>query len=115
MYEIRDGRLMFRYERECVWVEPWGENSLRVRAAKDGVLRENAIGALDGCVKTDAQMEIHEGGASVTNGNIRAVFDQSRLTFYNRKGEELTGEMWQGAANGKKAPFHDPLVYAGRI
>ena len=38
MFEIQDGRLVYGFERERLWVEPWGENSVRVRGAKDGVL-----------------------------------------------------------------------------
>ena len=31
-FERRGNALCYRYEAECVVIEPWGENSLRVRA-----------------------------------------------------------------------------------
>ena len=33
-FEEKDGALYYRYDAERVIVEPWGENSLRVRASK---------------------------------------------------------------------------------
>ncbi len=114
MYEIRDGRLVFGYGMERVYVEPWGRDSLRVRAAWDGCLRENAIGALTTCEKTEPVIEIGEGTASLTNGKIKAVFCGAMLTFYTDKGEELTGERWRGASFKRPAPMHDPLVYPAR-
>ena len=115
MYEICDGRLIYRYEREFVWVEARGKNGVRVRAAKDGHLRENAVGALAEQAAEPAEIEIHEGGASLTNGGIKAVFHGPRLTFFNARGEELTGELWQGSPLGRPSPIHDPLIYPGRV
>ena len=114
MYEIRDGRLVFGFGKERVYVEPWGRDSLRVRAAWDGELRENAIGALTTCEKTEPVIEIGEGTASLTNGKIKAVFRGAGLTFYNDRGEELTGERWRGAPLQRPLPKHDPMVYPAR-
>ncbi len=30
----QDGRLVYRFDAEEVWIEPWGQNSSRVRATK---------------------------------------------------------------------------------
>ena len=115
MYEIQEGnRLVFQYNKERVFVEPWGKDGLRVRIAKDGVLRENAVGALSTCAKFDAEIEIHEGGASISNGKIKAVFVNGGLTFYNDKGEELLGEQWSGAPLNFPAPKGDPMIYPCR-
>ena len=35
MLKIEDGKLIFRYDAEEVWIEAWGENALRVRATKE--------------------------------------------------------------------------------
>ena len=115
MYEICEGRLVYRYERERVWVEARGADGIRVRGAKDGVLRENAAGALEDRPAEPAEIEIHEGGASLRNGGITARFEGPRLTFTNARGEELTGELWQGSPLGRPSPIHDPLIYPGRV
>ncbi len=114
MYEISEGRLIFRYGQERVYVEPWGRDSLRVRASRDGTLHENAAGALTKCEKTQARIEIREDSASITNGKIRAEFHVSGLTFFDASGRELTGERWRGAPISQPRPRHDPLIYPAR-
>ena len=37
-FEEKDGSLLYRYDAERVWITPWGENALRIRAAKSAVL-----------------------------------------------------------------------------
>lgn len=32
MLKIEDGKLKFHYDAEELWIEPWGQNSLRIRA-----------------------------------------------------------------------------------
>ena len=115
MFEIRNGRLVYRYERECLWVEPWGENAVRIRGAKDGILRENEPGALEPRSAQKAEIRILDDGAVLKNGGIEVRFRGPEMTFYNRRGEELTGELWQGAGLGKPEPIHDPLIYPARI
>ena len=34
MFTKQDHRLIFTYDAEKLWIEPWGENALRVRATK---------------------------------------------------------------------------------
>ena len=36
MLKIEDGKLIFHYDAEEVWIEAWGENALRVRARNAG-------------------------------------------------------------------------------
>ncbi|MBR0144714.1 MAG: family 31 glucosidase [Clostridia bacterium] len=115
MFEIQDGRLVYGFERERLWVEPWGENSVRVRGAKDGVLRENEVGALDKAKPVTAEIRITEDGAVLKNGRIEVRFRGPEMTFYNDRGEELTGEHWQGISLQKPEPIHDPLLYPARV
>lgn len=32
MLKIEDGKLKFHYDAEELWIEPWGQNFLRIRA-----------------------------------------------------------------------------------
>lgn len=36
----KDGRLVWRFDRETLWVEPWGRNALRVRGTKNSRMEE---------------------------------------------------------------------------
>ncbi len=115
MYEIKEGKLFYRYAKDTVCVEAWGENSLRVRAWRSGRIWENERGALGDHVETTPEIRIEsDERAWISNGKIRAEFTKSGLTFYNQNGQELTGERWRGAPWGGPAPFHDPIVYPAR-
>jgi alpha-D-xyloside xylohydrolase len=35
MLEIRDRKIIYRYDAEEVWIEAWGRDALRVRATKE--------------------------------------------------------------------------------
>ena len=92
-FEEKDGALYYRYDAERVIVEPWGENSLRVRASKMPEMPQE-LWALEGNPKkTDSKVAIHEYSAEITNGKIRAVINNiGKLFFYNQKGELLLEE-----------------------
>ena len=92
-FEEKDGALYYRYDAERVIVEPWGENSLRVRASKMPEMPQE-LWALEGNPKkTDSKVTIHEYSAEITNGKIRAVINNiGKLYFYNQKGELLLEE-----------------------
>lgn len=92
-FEEKEGTLCYRYDAERVIVEPWGDNSLRVRASKMPEMPQE-LWALDGKPeKQNAQISIKEYSAEVVNGKIKAVINNiGKLTFYNQKGEILLEE-----------------------
>jgi len=81
-------RLIRRHDCEKLWIEPWGENSLRVRASKMAQMPDE-LWALEGApAGTDVKIEISSAGAFISNGKIRAeVNNIGKLFFYNQKGE----------------------------
>lgn len=95
----REGnRLVWKYDDEMLWIEPWGRDSLRVRVTH---LYEmpGQDWALLSVKETEAVIEITEDAATITNGNITAVCDDlGRLTFTNEKGEVLLKERWEDRA-----------------
>ena len=93
-FEEKDHALYYRYDAERVIVEPWGKNSLRVRASKMPEMPDE-LWALDGKPegREEASIAIHDFSAEITNGKIRAVVNNiGKLTFYNQKGEVLLEE-----------------------
>ena len=34
MFASKDNRLVYTYDAEQLWIEPWGQNAIRVRATK---------------------------------------------------------------------------------
>ncbi|HWR22360.1 MAG TPA: glycoside hydrolase family 31 protein [Feifaniaceae bacterium] len=95
-------RLIREYDNETLLIEPWGKNSLRVRATKNAAIKETdwALLPQDGC---EAQIEIDEQSAKITNGRITAVLDRfGCLTFVNQKGDILLQEYWRVKESGEK-------------
>ncbi len=91
----REGsRLVFRYDREQLWIEPWGENSLRVRATKLHEMPEAEWALLprtDG--PTPVGIRILEQSATVENGDISAeITAAGKLSLYRKDGRLLLEE-----------------------
>ena len=100
MLEIKENRLIYHYDAETVWIEPWGPDALRVRATKERQMpREDwALCGRPGemCLgeKTDP-CEIHftEKGAEIINGKIRAeITILGKITIYDAKRRPLLEE-----------------------
>ena len=64
--------LVYQYDSETLRVEPWGENSLRVRASKVAPMPQRDW-ALTQAVSHSAQVTVGEREASITNGQITAT------------------------------------------
>ena len=75
--------MYYRYDAERMIVEPWGDNSLRVRASKMPEMPQE-LWALNGKPeKNEAKVTIGEYSAQIVNGKIRAVVNNiGKLTFY---------------------------------
>ncbi len=99
-----------------VWIEPWGENSLRVRMTCEPTMDGNdwalceevkectpeitfqEIDTTDPWYKGEEWAKYHQTGivATLKNGNIVAkVNPEGWISYYNAKGELLTEEYWR--------------------
>ena len=95
MITIENGKIIRRYDKELLVIEPWGENSLRIRATqRASLLEDEDLSALLPDPKTTASEAALDGsGAVLTNGKIRAELSGSgKLTFYNQEGKVLLQE-----------------------
>lgn len=109
-------RLVIAQGNSRVWIEPWGENSLRVRMtpaprmdANDWALTE-PVKDTDSCItfetvdttdpwyQGEEWKKYHSTGtvATLTNGKITAkVNPEGWISYYNQKGQLLTEEYWR--------------------
>ncbi len=95
MITVDGNKVIRRYDKELLVIEPWGKNSLRVRATqRSGFLEDEDLSALlPNPEKTEATAAAEGGGAVLTNGKIRAELSASgKLTFYNQDGKVLLRE-----------------------
>ena len=109
-------KLIIKKGTSTLWVEPWGENSLRVRMTNDPTMDENdwalteklaetnatltleTIDVTDPWYKPEAYAKYHQTGtkATLVNGKITAkVSTEGWISFYNQEEELLTEEYWR--------------------
>jgi len=89
-------RLVWEFDHQLVWIEPWGENSLRVRATCLVGIDETKEGAL--LPSFPGQPEIHVEGdkGTIRHGRLTAtIHDRGRITFTNQEGVVLLDERWR--------------------
>ena len=92
VFQQEGNRLKYHYDAEELWLEPWGANSLRVRATKEAEMPKESWALLE-APECGAEIEITEDGARIKNGKIRAeVSKYGKITFYNQKGKLLLEE-----------------------
>lgn len=92
MLRKEDNRLIYRYDRETIWIEAWGKNALRVRVAQNSGMDEN-----DWALLTQEQdrpeIEIKENRGIIKNGKVTArIGEDGQLSFFNDKGKILLEE-----------------------
>src|SRR5437870_12277234 len=64
--------LIWTLYHETVRIEPWGRDSLRVRATASAGLRDDLLSVLLPPAETDAQITIGAEGATIRNGALTA-------------------------------------------
>ena len=105
-------KLIYSFDSHILWIEPYGENSLRFRATmkQQMPLRQWALLDAEGI----SEIHITEEVASIRNGKITAkVHSDGRLAVYNDKGEKIVDEYLRNY-NGKGEPYLSPLVINAR-
>jgi alpha-D-xyloside xylohydrolase len=118
MIQEDNGALVWRSGGESLRIEPWGQDSLRVRATLAAELRSDLVSALlprpAGPPGETAQVEIEAGGAAarLRHGRIEARLDaEGRLEYFNSQtGLSLLRELRQHADFlGPKAREYRPV------
>lgn len=92
-FKQEGNKLIFHYDAEKMWIEPWGANSFRVRSTKmaDMLLEDWAL--TEPVAECVTDITITEKLATIGNGKINATISNfGRMTFYNQKGEVLLDE-----------------------
>lgn len=99
MLEITDNKLVYHYDAEEVWIEPWGPNALRVRATKENWMPEKNW-ALCRREKSDADISYTEQGAKIVNSKIRAEITKlGKIMFFHSDGHLLLEEYCRNRRN----------------
>lgn len=92
LFQKQENRLVYHYDAETLWIEPWGENSFRVRACKQAKMPEENWALLP-VEEVPCQISIEEDGAKICNGKIYAQISRhGKITFYHQDGRVLLEE-----------------------
>lgn len=94
MLRQENNRLIRWFDTETLWIEPWGKNSLRVRATQAAQMPAPAEEwALLQPEAVDAKIDIQGNQATITNGKIKAqITPTGKIIFLNQKGDVLLEE-----------------------
>ena len=95
MVTIKDNCIVKTYDEELLIIEPWGENSLRVRSFLDQkyVDRKNALTENYSSNYPNLLIYKENDKAVIVNGKIKAVLDhRDRISFFNDKDELILKE-----------------------
>jgi alpha-D-xyloside xylohydrolase len=119
-FNLTSGKLVWSYDGHKLQIEPWGENSLRVRATVAPELNDKDWALLP--AKPSAKVEVSgfEDGARIVNGNISAVVNgRGQLRFYNQDGKLLLEEFWRtrfvaGQIEDLSSKYFSPLTLEAR-
>lgn len=108
-------QIISRMDGETLVLEPWGTDSVRVRARMMGDVTDDRYALLD-APQTDVQITIEEKKATLVNGKMTAVIQVStwreyaQISFYNEKGELLLKEIDNRGALALYARHFQPTI-----
>ncbi len=114
-YQEKNGRLVVTSGNQTIWIDPWGENSLRVRITQEAQMDQNDWALTEEVTKTTPVIKIEDVKitepwfenssddhsqtftvASITNGKVTARFNhEGWLSFENERGEVVLQEYWR--------------------
>ena len=115
IFTQKENKLIWQFNGEKLVIEPWGENSLRVRSTILGEIIDTDF-ALLSQEKCSVVIEVKEHVASLTNGRIKAIIVEDDWTknclisFYNHKGDLLLSEIGNHGALNLSARKFKPIL-----
>ncbi len=95
MLLAEENRLIFQYDAETVWIEPWGKDSIRIRASKSAKVPTENWALLAPEIYTP-EITITEQGGVIRNGKIAAsVSEDGKIQLFDQNGRIVVKEFWR--------------------
>lgn len=95
MLKKEDYRLIFQYDAEKLWIEPWGENALRVRSTKNAQMPREDWALLTPS-RSVPEITVDEDYGEIKNGKIIARVSRfGKIVIRNEQGKVLLEEYWR--------------------
>lgn len=119
-FNLGSDKLVWSYDGHKLQIEPWGENSLRVRATVAPELNDKDWALLPAKPVAKVEVSAFEDGARIVNGKISAVVNgRGQLRFYNQNGKLLLEEYWRtrfvaGQGEDTSSKYFSPITHEAR-
>lgn len=92
MLTLEEQKIIYHYDAEELWIEPWGENAVRVRATKTNQLPKQNWALIEQD-KVQVQIYKDDNGAIMHNGKLTVKISNSgKITMYNQNNSLLLKE-----------------------
>ena len=86
--------LVFKKGNETLMIEPWGLNSLRVRATLDPAFIDRDVALTEKINHGTAKVSVTADGASITNGKLEARMNNNGVLVFYKDGKEILHEFY---------------------
>ncbi|KUI59382.1 putative family 31 glucosidase ORF2 [Cytospora mali] len=84
MFSHAEDRLIYTYDHELLYLEPWGPNALRIRSTKSATMPAQDWALDEPVPTTRPEITMTPNQATITNGLVRAtVSRRGKITMYN--------------------------------
>lgn len=92
MLKVYENKIIYHYDAEEVWIEPWGKDSVRIRASK-----MNEMPDMDWALLKQKEIEVRifkdNEGAVMYNGKLKLTISKyGKIMIYNQRGTLLLEE-----------------------
>ncbi len=122
MIYLKNNRLYRRQDKELLCIEPWGSNSLRIRATQNRDFASEELSALLPAAEVEQKSEVtldiapEKDRATVVNGHISCRVTRSgKLIFRNGKGDVILEEFFRNRiGNDEENPYNSALEISPR-
>ncbi|MCK0470101.1 glycoside hydrolase family 31 protein [Halalkalibacter sp. APA_J-10(15)] len=102
VFRIDGNRLIREFDSEQLWIEPWGDHSLRVRSTYLATMSEEDWALLPQS-DSDVEINIEKEQAYIKNGKIQAkITNSGKVIFYNQENKVLLQEFVRNRKNIKE-------------
>ena len=94
-FRVADDALIWEFRHETVLIQPWGRDSLRVRATRGSEVLERAgalvdDGARPASEEHQSEISVSDCGATIRNGRLRAAMDQDGILCFEDAASGVT-------------------------
>ncbi|EEY17214.1 alpha-xylosidase [Verticillium alfalfae VaMs.102] len=88
-----DDKLVFTFDAETLWIQPWGANALRIRSTRAREMPDEDWALLKPAATTPKITIDEQSGGTLENGNVKASITKAgKITVHNAKGDLLLEE-----------------------